>query len=130
MLVWVTSTVGVALLVVGAVAMSKVDRRWRREHLQCCRCLEVWFSRETLCRCGGTGHPYDWLARKYAGFPTHDWQGYLDTAPIRIVEPAPSGFTVAGRTVFDGAFLQDGPGRGQSAPSSGQNVQLNRATGS
>jgi len=69
------------------------------------------------------------LARKYAGFPTHDWQGYLDTAPIRIVEPAPPGFTVAGRTVFDGAFLQ-GPGREQATPSSGQDVQLNRATGS
>ena len=56
------------------------------------------------------------------GFPTHDWRGYLDTAPIRIVEPAPSGFTVAGRTAFDGAFLQGGPGREQAAPPAEQNV--------
>lgn len=129
MLVWITSTAGLALLVVGAVAMSKVDRRWRREHLQCCRCLEVWFSRETHCRCGGTGHPYDWLARKYAGFPTHDWQGYLDTAPIRIVEPAPPGFAVGGRTVFDGSFLRDGPAGRSAAPSAGQDVQLNPPVG-
>ena len=45
----------------------------------------------------------------------------MDTAPIRIVEPAPTGFTV-GRTAFDGAFLQDGPGREQAAPLAEQNV--------
>jgi hypothetical protein len=114
-LVWVTSTAGVALIAVGVVAMSTVDRRWRRAHLQCCRCLAMWFSRETLCRCGGIGHPYDRLARKHPGFPTHDWQGYLDTAPIQIVPASPSGFTVAGETVFDGSFLE-GPRRRAGAP--------------
>jgi hypothetical protein len=108
MLVWVTSVVGSVVIITGALMMSKVDRRWRREHLQCCRCLEVWFSRDKLCRCGGSGNPYNWLVRKYAGFPTHDWQGYLDTAPIRRTVAARSGFTISGTTVFDGAYL-DGP---------------------
>ena len=70
----------------GVVLMKNVDRRWRATHLQCCRCLEVWFSREKTCsRCNARGHTYDWAARMYAGFPTHDWQGYLDTGPIPIV---------------------------------------------
>ena len=102
-----TSIAGSAVLVLGGVLMSKVDRRWRRVHLQCCRCLEVWFGREKLCRCGGSGNTYDWLARRYAGFPTHDWQGYLDTAPIRAVEAQPTGFSISGTTIFDDAFLHD-----------------------
>ena len=96
MLVWMTLVAGVLLLALGVVAAVKVDRQWRREHLQCCRCLQVWFSRDKMClRCGARGKPYDWLAHKYAGFPTHDWQGYLDTgplpkvlAPIRVTPPA------------------------------------------
>jgi hypothetical protein len=89
MLVWMTLVAGVLLLAFGVVVAVKVDRQWRREHLQCCRCLQVWFSRDKLClRCGARGKPYDWLARQYAGFPSHDWQGYLETGPIPQV-PAP-----------------------------------------
>lgn len=86
MLVWMTLVAGCAVIAAGIVVVLKVDRRWRGAHLQCCRCLEVWFSREKMChRCGARGQDYDWLARKYAGFPTHDWQGYLDTGPIPII---------------------------------------------
>lgn len=86
MLVWMTLVVGSAAIVVGVLVVVQVDRRWRTAHLQCCRCLEVWFSREKMChRCGARGKDYDWLAVKFAGFPTHDWQGRLDTGPIPLV---------------------------------------------
>jgi ribosomal protein L37E len=96
MLVWMTLVAGVLLLAAGVVVVVKVDRQWRREHLQCCRCLQTWFGRDKMCsRCGARGKTYDWLAAKFAGFPTHDWQGYLDTgplptvvAPIRTIPPA------------------------------------------
>ena len=86
MLVWMTLVAGFAVIAAGIVVVLTVDRRWRGAHLQCCRCLEVWFGREKMCfRCGARGQSYDWKARKYAGFPTHDWQGYLDTGPIPVV---------------------------------------------
>ena len=86
MLVWMTLVAGCAVIAAGIVVVLKVDRRWRGAHLQCCRCLEVWFGLEKMCfRCGARGQSYDWKARKYAGFPTHDWQGYLDTGPIPVV---------------------------------------------
>lgn len=82
MLVWMTLVAGVLLLAAGVVVVVKVDRQWRREHLQCCRCQQTWFGRDKMCaRCGARGKPYDYLAAKFAGFPTHDWQGYLDTGP-------------------------------------------------
>jgi hypothetical protein len=89
MLVWMTLVAGALLLAAGVVVVVKVDRQWRAEHLQCCRCLQVWFSRDKMCfRCGARGKTYDWLAVKFAGFPTHDWQGYLATGPIpRVMAP-------------------------------------------
>ncbi len=90
MLVWVTLLTGLVVLVAGSVAMTRIDRRWRPRHQQCCRCQDAWFGEGKLCdRCGARGHDYDWLAEKYAGFPTHDWQGYLDTGPLPRVEPLP-----------------------------------------
>ncbi|MBW0089044.1 hypothetical protein I4I73_01805 [Pseudonocardia sp. KRD-184] len=87
MLIWVTLAIGTATIVIGSLAMTRVDERWRAAHLQCCRCLRTWHGREKTCeRCGGRGNTYDWRAEKYAGFPTHDWQGYLDTGPIPVVE--------------------------------------------
>jgi hypothetical protein len=50
------------------------------------------------------------------GLPTHDRPGYLGSASIRIVAPAPAGFTV-----IDGRFLPDGPGA-TGGPPSEQNV--------
>jgi hypothetical protein len=86
MLVWMTLVAGVLLLAAGVVVVVKVDRQWRREHLQCCRCLQTWFGRDKMCsRCGARGKTYDYLAAKFAGFPTHDWQGYLDTGPLPTV---------------------------------------------
>ncbi len=49
-----------------------------------------------------------WLARKFAGFPTHDWQGYLDTGPIPVVT-APSQRLTSWSAPAD-------PGAGLSAP--------------
>lgn len=95
MLVWLTLIAGSAVILSGVLLVIKVDQRWRKAHLQCCRCLEVWFSREKVCPgCGTTGKEYDWAARKFAGFPTHDWQGYLDTGPIPIVSAPPLPITV------------------------------------
>lgn len=86
MLIWVTLAVGICTIVAGYLAMTRVDQRWRRAHLQCCRCLRTWYGHAKICEsCGARGHEYDWLALKYAGFPTHDWQGYLDTGPIPVV---------------------------------------------
>ncbi len=83
MLVGMTLAAGVLLLAAGVVVVVKVDRQWRREHLQCCRCQQAWFGRDKMCaRCGARGQRYDWLAVEFAGFPTHDWQGYLDTGPL------------------------------------------------
>ena len=82
MLVWMTLVAGVLLLAAGVVVVVKVDRQWRREHLQCCHCLQTWFGREKMCsRCGARGKPYDWPAVTSAGVPTHDRQGYLDPGP-------------------------------------------------
>ncbi|MDN5748134.1 MAG: hypothetical protein L0H64_06450 [Pseudonocardia sp.] len=51
----------------------RVDRRWRSAHLQCCRCLDTWFSDAKVCpRCSARGRSYDWLSDRFAGFPTHD----------------------------------------------------------
>ncbi|MHA6780969.1 hypothetical protein ACVGOW_08225 [Pseudonocardia saturnea] len=87
MLIWVTLVVGIVAIALGYLAMTRVDERWRASHMQCCRCLRTWHGRAKICdRCGGRGHDYDWLAVKFAGFPTHDWQGYLDTGPIPIVQ--------------------------------------------
>jgi ribosomal protein L37E len=86
MLVWVTLAAGFVVIVLGSLAVMRVDRRWRRSHLQCCRCLDTWHGRAKICaRCGGRGNAYDWLAVRYAGFPSHDWQGYLDTGPIPVI---------------------------------------------
>ena len=92
MLVWMTLAVGSVVILVGTLAVMRVDRRWRRSHLQCCRCLDTWHGRAKICqRCGGRGNSYDWLAVRYAGFPTHDWQGYLDTGPIPVISIADVG---------------------------------------
>ncbi len=89
MLVWVTLAAGSVVILLGTLAVMRVDRRWRRSHLQCCRCLDTWFGHAKICeRCGGRGSTYDWLAVRYAGFPTHDWQGYLDTGPIPVIDIA------------------------------------------
>ncbi|WP_300007230.1 hypothetical protein [Pseudonocardia sp.] len=103
MLVWVTLAAGSVVLVIGTLAVMRVDRRWRRSHLQCCRCLDTWHGYAKICeRCGGRGRDYDWLAARFAGFPTHDWQGYLDTGPIPVIDVAP-GRIPAQRTVADPA---------------------------
>lgn len=89
MLIWLTLVGGIVTIVLGSLAMTRVDEHWRSAHLQCCRCLRTWHSRAKICdRCGGRGNGYDWLAVRFAGFPTHDWQGYLDTGPIPVV-PVP-----------------------------------------
>jgi len=90
MLVWISLVVGITVIVVGVLVAVRVDRRWRSAHLQCCRCLEVWFGQDKMCsRCGARGQEYDRMARKVAGFPTHDWQGDLDTGPIPVVVVPP-----------------------------------------
>ena len=97
MLVWVTLFGGLVVLAVGSLAVMRVDRRWRSTRLQCCRCLDIWFSAATMCsRCGARGRPYDWSADRFAGFPTHDWQGYLDTGPIPRVALPPFGAPITG----------------------------------
>jgi len=86
MLTWMTLATGIAVIVAGSLAMMRVDQHWRSSHLQCCRCRRTWFGRDKMCDRGGArGRDYDWLAVKFAGFPTHDWQGYLDTGPIPVV---------------------------------------------
>lgn len=60
MLVWVTLVAGLVVLAVGAVAVTRVDRRWRPRHQRCCRCQEAWFGEGKFCgRCGARGR--DWL---------------------------------------------------------------------
>jgi hypothetical protein len=86
MLVWVTLITGLLVLAAGSVAVTRVDRRWRPRHQQCCRCREAWYGEGKLCdRCGARGH--DWFGTASARvLPTHDWQGRLDTGPIPRVE--------------------------------------------
>lgn len=85
MLVWVTLLSGLVVCVLGSLAVFRVDRRWRRRHLRCCRCQRTWYGEAKLCYgCGGRGRAYD--HREEGGrLPTHDWQGYLDTGPIPVV---------------------------------------------
>lgn len=94
MVVWVAVVAVLGLVAIGCgyLAMTRVDMRWRAEHLQCCRCSARWFGRRKMCeRCGAKGNSYDWLKVQFAGFPTHDWQGYLDTGPLPVVLPAQRG---------------------------------------
>jgi hypothetical protein len=88
MFVWVVVVAALGLVAIGCgyLAMTRVDVRWRAQHLQCCRCATRWFGRRKMCeRCGARGNSYDWLTVRFAGFPTHDWQGYLETGPIPVV---------------------------------------------
>lgn len=88
----VVAVLGLVAIGCGYLAMTRVDLRWRAEHLQCCRCSARWFGRRKMCeRCGAKGNSYDWLKVQYAGFPTHDWQGYLDTGPLPVVLPTQRG---------------------------------------
>jgi hypothetical protein len=91
MLVWVTLFAGLVVLAAGSVAVTRVDRRWRPRHQRCCRCQDAWFGEGKLCdRCGARGRDDDRFGERYRAFPTHDWQGYLDTGPIPVVDlPVP-----------------------------------------
>ncbi|MCX6466984.1 MAG: hypothetical protein NTW05_25860 [Pseudonocardiales bacterium] len=91
MLVWVTLFAGLVVLAAGSVAVTRVDRRWRPRHQRCCRCQDAWFGEGKLCdRCGARGRDDDRFGERYRAFPTHGWQGYLDTGPIPVVDlPVP-----------------------------------------
>ncbi|MBC8092327.1 MAG: hypothetical protein H7Y15_10395 [Pseudonocardia sp.] len=91
---------GLVMIVGWIVAVLRVDRRWRRSYLQCCRCLHTWRGTAKLC---------DWCGARGQGFidrpnarPTHDWQGRLDTGPIPVVWPETARF-------FDNAAARDRP---------------------
>ncbi len=89
MLVWMTLLSGSAVCLVGMLAVFRVDRRWRRRHQRCCRCLRTWYGEGKLCAgCGARGRAYD--QREQTRLPTHDWQGYLDTGPLAVAAAGPS----------------------------------------
>lgn len=72
MLVWMTLAAGIAACLLGSLAVVRVDRRWRRRHLQCSRCRSTWYGAQKLCDgCGGQGEVYDWRAEP-PGTPAHD----------------------------------------------------------
>lgn len=97
MLVWGTLTAGITICLIGVLAVVRTDRRWLRRHQQCCRCQDVWYGEGKLCdACGARGHVYDRAAQDQGGFPTHDWQGYLDTGPMPAVHD--DGAELAGRS--------------------------------
>ena len=80
MLVWMTLAAGIVACLLGSLAAVRVDRRWRRRHLQCSRCRSTWYGAQKFCDgCGAQGEVYDWRAGQ-PGAPAED----LDTGPVPV----------------------------------------------
>ena len=70
MLVWVTLAAGIAVCLLGSLAVVRVDRRWRPRHLQCSHCRSTWYGAQKFCDgCGGPGRVHDWRADEPHGGP-------------------------------------------------------------
>ncbi len=89
MLVWMTLAAGIAVCLLGSLAVVRVDRHWRRRHLRCTRCRGTWYGAQKFCPgCGAEGEHDDRRAEAARGGPARDRRGHVGTGPVPVVPGA------------------------------------------